>query len=76
LLTPLAAVLVDRHRRDRILVAVCVIRAGALAGAALTVGLVSSPLPAYAFAAVATARSYPLPAGPFRPAAVDLRRPA
>jgi MFS family permease len=54
LLTPLAAVLVDRHRRDRILVAVCVIRAGALAGAALTVGLVSSPLPAYAFAAVAT----------------------
>ncbi len=54
LLAPLAAVLVDRHRRDRILMLVCVIRAVTLAGAALTVGSLSSPLPAYAFAALAT----------------------
>jgi MFS family permease len=54
LLAPLAAVLVDRHPRDQILVAVCLIRALALAGAALMVGLLSSPLPAYGFAAMAT----------------------
>ncbi|MBV9193636.1 MAG: MFS transporter [Solirubrobacterales bacterium] len=52
LLTPAAGALVDRYRRDRVLLGVCLVRTAALVGAALAVGL-SSPWPAYALAAIA-----------------------
>src|SRR5438270_6307154 len=51
-LAPIAGALVDRYRRDRVLVGVCLVRAAALIGAALVLPL-SSPWPAYILAAVA-----------------------
>jgi MFS family permease len=51
-LAPVAGALVDRYRRDRVLVGVCSVRAAVLIGAALVVGL-SSPWPAYVLAAMA-----------------------
>lgn len=39
---------VDRYRRERVLVVVALVRTVALGGAALAVSLISSPLPAYA----------------------------
>ena len=52
LLAPVAAVVVDRYRRERVLVAVGLVRGAALGGAALVVWLLPSRLPAYALVAV------------------------
>lgn len=52
LLAPVASVVVDRYRRERVLVGVGVVRAAALGGAALAVWLLASPLPAYALVAL------------------------
>src|SRR5437764_5299556 len=54
LLTPAAGAIIDRLRRERVLVVVGLVRAVALAGAAVVVGSLSSPVPAYALVAVAT----------------------
>jgi hypothetical protein len=54
LLAPVAAVVVDRYRRERVLVGVGLARGAALGGAALSVWLLSSPLPAYALVALDT----------------------
>jgi MFS family permease len=54
LLAPLAAVVVDRYRRERVLVVVALVRTVALGGAALAASLISSPLPAYTLVAIAT----------------------
>jgi MFS family permease len=54
LLAPAAASFVDRRRRERVLLWVCLVRGAALALAALSVGQLGSPLGAYALAAVAT----------------------
>ena len=51
LVAPLAAVLVDRYRRERVLIGVGLLRGAALAGAALAVGVFSAPLLAYALVA-------------------------
>lgn len=53
LLAPVAGVLVDRYRRERVLIAVGLARGVSLGGAALLLWLVGSPLPAYALVAVA-----------------------
>jgi MFS family permease len=55
LLAPVAGVVVDRYRRERVLVGVGLVRAAALGGAALVVWLLGSTLPAYALVAVAAA---------------------
>lgn len=52
LVAPLAAVVTDRYRRDRVLVGVSLGRAVAIGGAALVVGTTSSPWPAYVLVAV------------------------
>lgn len=54
ILAPIGAVVVDRYRRERVLVIVCLIRGVALLLAALAVAELDSPVPAYALAAVAT----------------------
>jgi hypothetical protein len=54
LLGPLAAVVIDRYRRERVLLAAGLAQAVALGGAGLVVVLGSSPVPAYAFVAAAT----------------------
>jgi MFS family permease len=54
LLSPVAAVVIDRHRREHVLLAAGGVQTVALACAALVVGLGSSPVPAYAFVAAAT----------------------
>ena len=54
LVAPLISGLVDRHRRERVLLAVCLVRGAALAGAALSVAVLDLAWPAYACAAVAT----------------------
>ena len=54
LLAPLGSALVDTHRRERVLTAVCLIRAAALAGAAVAVSGPGSPVPAYVLVALAT----------------------
>jgi MFS family permease len=51
---PLAAVVSDRFRRERVLLWVGVARALMLAGAALTVAGLGTPVPAYALVAAAT----------------------
>ena len=52
LLAPVASVVVDRYRRERVLVGVGLVRGAALGGAALVVWLLPSPLPAYALVAL------------------------
>ena len=52
LLAPVAAVVVDRYRRERVLLAVGLVRGAALGGAALVVWLLPSRLPAYALVAL------------------------
>jgi MFS family permease len=54
LLAPLASVLVDTRRRERVLLVVCLVRAAALAGAAVAVSALASPVPAYVLVTVAT----------------------
>ena len=54
LLAPAAAVVTDRAPRERVLVGVGLVRTLALGGAALTLGELSTPLPAYFLVAVAT----------------------
>ncbi len=54
LLAPFAATLVDRHRRERVLVAVGVIRGSTLGAAALWLALTGAPVPAYALVALST----------------------
>jgi CRP-like cAMP-binding protein len=54
LLAPLASAVIDTRRRERVLRTVCLIRAAALAGAAIAASQLSSPLPAYALVALAT----------------------
>ena len=54
LLAPLAAVLADRYRRERVLVGVELVRSAALGGAALAVGAFAGPLLAYGLVAVAS----------------------
>src|SRR6266545_1623010 len=54
LLAPMAAILIDRRRRERILLVVCLVRGAALAGAALAAAELSSPVPAYVLVGVAT----------------------
>jgi Cyclic nucleotide-binding domain/Major Facilitator Superfamily len=51
---PLIAGVVDRHRRERVLLVVCLARGAALAGAALSVAVLDLAPPAYALAAFAT----------------------
>ena len=53
LLAPVAAVVVDRYRREYVLIAVGVVRGVSLGGAALLLWLVASALPVYTLAAVA-----------------------
>ena len=54
LVAPLISGVVDRHRRERVLLAVCLVRGAALAGAALSVAVLDLAWPAYACAALAT----------------------
>ena len=54
LLGPLAAVVIDKHRREHVLLAACLVQAVALGGAAVVLALGSSPVPAYAFVTIAT----------------------
>ena len=54
LLAPVAAVVVDRYRRERVLFSVGFVRGLSLGGAALLLWQVPSPLPVYALVAVAT----------------------
>jgi CRP-like cAMP-binding protein len=63
LLAPVAAGVVDRHRRENVLVGVGLVRTVTLCGAGLVAWGLSSPVPAYVLAAVATS-SYTL----YRPA--------
>ncbi len=51
---PLIAGVLDRHRRERVLAAVCLIRGAALAVAALSVAVLDLAVPAYLCAALAT----------------------
>ncbi|MBV9165998.1 MAG: cyclic nucleotide-binding domain-containing protein [Solirubrobacterales bacterium] len=53
LLAPIAAVVVDRYRREYVLIAVGLVRGVSLSAAALLLWLSASPLPVYALAAVA-----------------------
>ena len=55
LLAPLASVLIDTRRRERVLLVVCLVRTAALAGAAAAVASLASPLPAYVLVTVAAA---------------------
>jgi MFS family permease len=55
LLSPLGTALADRFPRDRVLIWSCVIRAAAMAAAALLLEASSSRIPVYALAMVATA---------------------
>jgi len=52
-LAPLAGVVTDRYRRERVLLGVGLVRAVALGGSALAVALLATPIPAYALLAVA-----------------------
>lgn len=54
LLAPVAAVLADRHRRERVLAGVGLVRCAALGGAALAVAGDASPVAAYGLVAVAS----------------------
>jgi MFS family permease len=54
LLAPLASVVIDTHRRERVLVLVCVVRAVTLAGAAVAASELDSAIPAYVLVAAAT----------------------
>lgn len=54
LLAPLASTFVDTHRRERVLQLICLFRALTLAGAALAVSELASPVPAYVLVALAT----------------------
>jgi MFS family permease len=54
LLAPLASAVIDTCRRERVLTTVCLIRAAALAGAAIAVSQPASPVPAYVLVALAT----------------------
>lgn len=54
LLAPLASAVVDTRPRERVLVAVCLIRAALLAGAAAAVSQFEAPVAAYALVALAT----------------------
>lgn len=54
LLAPIAAGIVDRHRRESVLVGVGLVRAASLGGAALVAWRMSSPAPAYVLIAVET----------------------
>src|SRR4051812_37298165 len=54
LLTPLAAVIVDRHRRERVLVAIGLLRAGMLGAAALALSVTGAPGATYVLATLAT----------------------
>jgi MFS family permease len=54
LLGPFVAVVIDRHRRERVLIVAAVVQSSALVGAALVIAVGSSPVPAYAFVAAAT----------------------
>lgn len=50
---PVAAVVTDRHRRERVLVGVGLVRAVVLAAAGMAVGVLSTPVPAYVLIAIA-----------------------
>lgn len=54
LFAPLAAGLVDRHRRENVLVAVSLVRAASLGGAGLVAWRLSAPAPAYVLVAIET----------------------
>jgi len=54
LLAPVAATFVDRYRRERVLVAVGVIRAATLGAAAVSLQLTGSPVASYVLIAIAT----------------------
>jgi Cyclic nucleotide-binding domain/Major Facilitator Superfamily len=54
LLAPLASVVIDTHRREHVLMTVCLIRTATLAGAAVAVSGPGSPVPAYVLVAIAT----------------------
>ena len=54
LLAPLGSAMIDTHRRERVLTAVCLLRAAALAGAAVAVSASASPVPAYVLVALET----------------------
>lgn len=54
IVAPLIAGVLDRCRRERVLVTVCLVRGTALAAAALSVGILDLTTPAYVCAAVAT----------------------
>ena len=54
LLAPLVSGVIDRHRRDHVLVAACAIRAVALGLAGVVLAATGEPIPVYVLAAVAT----------------------
>ena len=54
LLAPLGSVVIDTRRRDRVLLAVLLIRTAMLAAAAVAVSELASPVPAYVLVAIAT----------------------
>jgi MFS family permease len=54
LLAPFASAMIDTHRRERVLTAVCLIRAAALAGAAVAISGPASPVSAYVLVALDT----------------------
>src|ERR1051325_3844289 len=54
LLAPLASAVVDTRRRERVLVMVCLVRTATLAGAAVAVSALDSPILAYVLVAIAT----------------------
>jgi cyclic nucleotide-binding protein/MFS transporter len=54
LLAPLGSAIIDTHRRERVLMVVSLIRAAALAGAAVAVSGPASPVPAYVLVALDT----------------------
>jgi hypothetical protein len=54
LLAPLGSAIIDTHRRERVRIVVCLIRAAALPGAAVAVSGPASPVPAYVLVALDT----------------------